>query len=284
MPQTIETVGTKEPGCAAHHGDGTPACGPWTATRTFYIHEPNPYDFNQPYPLIIQAPGCGGTGRDVYALTPFPNMIRVGVSPGPNDLGHGTNPEQGCFDDKEGDDSIDWPFYEKLYDKLNVELCFDRNRVFASGNSSGAWFANELGCKYAGDALRPIRGVMTHRGGLPTEQKYLPTCSTAPLAGMWVHEVTDATSPFDATKVALDRAMSLGGCPAGQVYDTSQFEDFLIQGYGYPVCKRIVGCDPLTPLVVCPLPGNGRSGHDDLANPGFSEFVKAFEAPPLLTE
>ena len=35
-------------------------------------------------------------------------VVRVGLTPAPNSIGHGTNENQGCFDDKEGDDSVDW--------------------------------------------------------------------------------------------------------------------------------------------------------------------------------
>ncbi len=94
-------------------------------------------------------------------------------------------------------------FYENLYDALNPMLCFDRNRVFSAGNSSGAYFSNELGCKYAGDALRPVRGVLPNTGGLPTQAQYVPTCTNKPMAGMWVHEVNDQEMPFSGNKVAI---------------------------------------------------------------------------------
>ncbi len=170
-----------------------------------------------------------------------------------------------------------------MYDALNAQLCFDRNRVFAAGSSNGAWLANELGCKYAGDALRPVRGVLPNSGGLPTDPKYVPTCSAAPLAGMWVHEVTDTAAPFSGAKIAIDRAMSTAHCTSAS-FDTAELVNFPIGG-GKPddTCKRVVDCDPLYPLVVCPLPGNGRSGHDDVVNPGWSTFIKMFEVAPLLT-
>lgn len=289
--QGIQTMGTKDANCAAKLG-GQPKCGPWSVTREYTVFLPKDYNPNTPYTLLFEGPGCGGQSGDVYPIqTKYQDantnnadatIIRVGLRPPPNSIGHGTNENQGCFDDKEGDDSVDWVFYENLYDKLNGELCFDRNRVFSAGNSSGAWFSNELGCKYAGDATRPVRGVLPNTGGLPTEPQYVPTCTNAPMSGMWIHEINDGTNPFSGNKVAIARAMKNNSC-AQENYDTAQLEDFNI-GTNNMNCKRIKNCDPLYPLVVCALNGNGHGSHDDVANPGFATFLKSFRMAPLLTQ
>jgi poly(3-hydroxybutyrate) depolymerase len=285
MANTIPTMGTKDANCAAHLG-GQPKCGAWQTPRDFYVYLPQGYDNTKAYPLVLQGPGCGGKGTDVYGYNNNVDntVIRVGLTPGPNSLGHGTNENQGCFDDKEGDDSIDWVFYEKLYDLFNAAngLCFDRNRVFSGGNSSGSWFSNELGCKYAGDATRPVRGVMPNTGGLPAEAQYKPTCTTKGMAGIWIHETGDTTNGFDGNQRAIERVLPLNGCTGMTTYQqaTTHFVDFP----GSPACKRIDGCDPKFPLVVCPLNGNGHGSHDDVVNPAVSTFLKLFSAPPLITQ
>lgn len=283
---TLETSGVKAADCADMLG-GQPVCGPWKAPRNYNIYLPQNYDYEKPYLLVIHAPGCGGNGTNLPLLNSNAanTVIRVGVAPGPNALGHGTNPEQGCFDTHEGDDSIDWVMYEQLYDQLNADLCFDRNRVFVSGNSNGAWFANELGCKYAGDLLRPVRGVLPNEGGLPTNPRHVPTCTSAPLAGMWTHQVNGVTTPFTSAKVAIERAMSVNSCANGSSFDTAPLQDFPIGG-GKPTdtCKLISGCHALFPIVVCPLPGNRQGSNDDVVNPGGSTFLELFRRPPFLTE
>ncbi|HEX2873549.1 MAG TPA: hypothetical protein VHP33_19960 [Polyangiaceae bacterium] len=282
--QTIQTMGTKDPDCAARIG-GSPLCGPWTATREYYVFMPQNYDPEKPYPLVLQAPGCGGNGYSVPSLNNNVDnsVIRVGITPGPNSLGHGTNPDQGCFDDHEGDDSIDWVLYEQLYDKLDAELCFDRHRVFAGGYGSGGWLANELGCKYAGDPQRPIRGVFPNYGALPTDPRYVPTCSKAPLAGFWIHEATSQVNPFENAQVPIERAMAVDHCDAGTSYDSAPSEDFPIGGGQNPgLCKRLSDCDPLYPLVVCALPNVTRSSNENIVNPGWSTFLELFESPPLV--
>jgi hypothetical protein len=288
---TVLTMGTKDPDCAARLG-GQRKCGPWALEREYFVTLPQGYVKTRAYPLILLGPGCGGTGTNIYALDDGVGgpanvgntVIRVGLTPAPNSIGHGTNENQGCFDDKEGDDSVDWVFYENLWDKLAGQICFDKNRVFAAGNSSGAWLANELGCKYAGDATHPIRGVMPNAGGLPTDPRWVPTCTTHPLAGVWVHEVNDGTAGFNLP-LPINRALKVNDCmPSGVTYATAMYDPFPIGGGNADgTCKKARGCPELYPIVVCPLAGNGHGSHDAVVNPGFSTFVKLFSAPALLT-
>jgi poly(3-hydroxybutyrate) depolymerase len=264
------TMGTKLVGCADSN------CGDWSYDREYVLFLPASYDSAKAYPLVFEGAGCAGTGQDVYPLNNDGTVIRVGLTPPPNAIGHPTNPGQGCFDDHEGDDSVDWVFYENLWDKLADELCFDKNRVFASGNGGGAWLANELGCKYAGDAVHPIRAIMPNTGGLPDDPRFVPTCTTKPMAGMWVHELGDTTNSFAGSQAAITRAMQVNGCPGGN-YAGATWDNFPIGG-GNPdgTCQKMRGCPDLYPLVVCPLPGSGHGSHDGVANPGFSTFIKIF--------
>jgi hypothetical protein len=212
-------------------------------------------------------------------------VIRVGLTPPPNAIGHATNPNQGCFDDREGDDSVDFVFYENLYDLLMQQFCIDKNRVFAGGNSSGSWLANELGCKYAGDPVHPIRGILANTGGLPTDPKYTPTCTDKPMAGMWIGETADPENPFSGNVVAINRAIQVNGCTGGPYTlptNTAPTANFPIGGGNADtVCQQLTGCPTLYPLVVCLIPGNQHASHDNIANPGFSTFVKLFENPPF---
>jgi hypothetical protein len=289
---TIATMGTKDASCADSK------CGAWSYTREYYVTLPKGYDKSKAYPLVLQGSGCGGDGRGVYPLDglgePLVNntVIGVGLSPPPTAIGHvvtagpggaGSATGLACFDDKEGDDSVDWIFYEDLYDKLSTELCFDRNRVFSAGFSTGAWFTNELGCKYAGDAKRPVRGIMPNTGGLPSEPEFEPTCTNKPMTGMWVGQVGDVNNPWTGNEFAISRAMKVNGC-AQSSYDQATYVDFPIGGNNATsTCKKIVGCPDLYPLVVCALPGTAHSSNDSVVNPGFATFLKMFEAAPYLT-
>lgn len=283
--QTTPTMGVKAADCAYPLGS-PPVCGPWAATRRYNVYLPQDYDPEKPYSLIIEAAGCGDSGilAAVLSNNVDKSVIRVGLAPGPNSKGDASVQNPSCFDTREGDDSIDWVMYEALYDQLNSELCFDRNRVFVGGYSNGASLANELGCKYAGDSLRPVRAVLPNGGALPTDPREAPTCSTAPLAGLWIHQVESVNPPFEAAKVAIERAMTLNACPDGG-YDTAPSELFPIGG-GQPndTCKRLSGCSPLYPIVVCPLLTGKQTSNQDVVKPAWSTFIELFQAPPLLTE
>jgi hypothetical protein len=207
------------------------------------------------------------------------SLIRVGLTPPPNAIGHVTNPNQGCFDDKEGDDSVDFVFYETLIDQLKAELCYDQNRVFAVGDSSGAWLANELGCKYGGTTgPYAIRGIASHNGGLPTNPAYTPTCSGKPTAGIWAWRDPGATNALDSNKYAVDHAMQVNGCQATSL-ESAQFTNFPIDASSPgSVCTRILGCPEEYPLVVCKLP-NGILSDDRFVNPAFATFISGFNTP-----
>jgi hypothetical protein len=284
--QTITTMGTKMTGCADHG-----VCGAWTYPRDYYVTLPAGYVNTKAYPLVFEGPGCGGSGTDVYPLTgpaagnaqnANNTVIRVGLTPPPNAINHATNPNQGCFDDKEGDDSVDWVFYENLWDKLAGQICFDKNRVFATGNSSGAWFSNEVGCKYAGDPVHPIRGIMPNTGGLPTETAYVPTCTNKPMAGMWVGETNDPENAFAGNVVGINRAVAVNGCTGGN-WPNAPTADYPIAG-STMTCKQLTGCPVLYPLVVCLLVGNAHQSHDTIANPGFSKFLQFFSTGAQITQ
>jgi hypothetical protein len=295
---SIPTMGEKDANCADKLG-AEKKCGLWgqpgstwlqtPLMRDYYVNLPANYDMNKAYPLVLQGPGCGGVCTNTYPLPDLAGqVIRVGLTPPPSLIGHGTNENQGCFDDKEGDDSVDWVFYENMYDKLNQDVCFDRNRVFSGGNSSGSWFSNELGCKYAGDPTRPVRGIMPNTGGLPNEAQFAPTCTNKPMSGMWVHEVNDVTNPFAGNKVAIDRAIKVNGCMGATSYDAkvaaNEVQNFVIGGNNAAnTCQLLKGCPEIHPLVVCALPGNQHGGHDNVVNPGFATFVKQFSAGNFLT-
>jgi hypothetical protein len=273
----MQTSGTKPAGCADSR------CGDWSFARESFVQLPTGYDKTRAYPLLIEGPGCGGKGNNLYALPDLAgSVIRVGLSPSVDAQAfHATNPNQGCFDDKEGDDSVDWPFYEKLYDQLASTVCFDKNLVFAGGNSSGAWLANELGCKYAGDPTRPIRGVMANTGGLPDQTKYKPTCTTNPMAGFWSYAI-DQVGGSSGNVFAMNRALGVNGCtPTGVTYSAAMFDPFPISATDSTSCKKFKGCADRFPLVVCSLPGTSHGANDNVVDPGWCSFLKLFTTVPV---
>lgn len=268
----VQTSGAKA-------ADATGEPGGWSYAREYFVSLPQPYEPSKAYPLVLEGPGCGGNGTNVYALRADGGLIRVGLSPPPDAINHADYPGLHCFDDAEGDDSVDWPFYEAVMNQLNARVCYDRRRVWAAGTSSGALFANELACKYAGNrAGYSIRGVVT-LGGIPTNPASMPTCSGQPLAGIWIGDVDNQSRPFVQVASAVTRAMQVNSCTGGTRYDDALYDEFPLPGLSPTTCKQVVGCPATYPVVVCPTPGTGRSSHEEIAVPGFAKLVQLL-APP----
>jgi hypothetical protein len=280
----IDTMGVKDAKCADL------ACGPWMYVREYYVRLPANYDKNKVYPLVFEPISCGGKGLNYTQLSAFDDtLIRVGMTPPPNEIGHSTNPNQGCPDNAEGDDSVEWNFYEKLYDRLAERTCFDKNRVFFAGIHHGATMADQFACKYAGDPTRPVRGILSDSGGLfpsmifQSTFQHVPTCSNTPIAGIWMDPTGNTTIPFTFAIEAINRAMKVNGCTIGTGFLDAEFEPFPIGG-NQPdnTCKLMKGCPALSPIVVCAIQTNNSTVGVGIRAPGFMTFLKLFESPMAL--
>jgi hypothetical protein len=264
---TIETMGTKDA--------SSDKAGPWTYIREYFIDLPADYDNMKPYHLVLQGPGCGGGGKDVFGLQDAGGgkMIRIGVSPVTEAQGTNPVPWNGCFDDKEGDDSIEWIFYEKMMDELKTKLCFDMNRVFASGNSSGSWWGNELACKYGSDTGgHRIRGIAVNTGGLPEAAAESPTCDGGAFAGMWMHANQDPANPYSGTQFAVEEALKKNKCTS--TWDSPR-DPYEVTGSpaASAICQKFQGCPAAFPVVLCTVQAAHHDDNNQLANPAFTQFI-----------
>jgi hypothetical protein len=278
---TVATSGTKG-------ADATGVPGPWSYTREYFIWLPPGYDNTNAYPLVFQLPPCTIKGNQVPSLSPTGmaanagvdgSVIRIGLTPPPNSVQDASLPNGGCFDDYEGDDSIEFPFYEAVMDAVRSTLCFDQNRVFVTGYSGGAFLGDALSCKYAGNtAGYRIRGTLLSQGASRGTPQPV-TCSGGPQAGFFIHEIGNTTYPFLSAKKAINCMLANNGCVIAD-YDTAPKVDYPIGGGQAPsVCKKIGCCPETTPVVVCPLGGTSNSSHDELGNPGYSTLITELSAP-----
>jgi len=250
------------------HGQKDDEDSPWSFEREFYIRIPEGYDHNRPYPIVFQGPGCGGT-HPVEGTYDFDGsrdqFVMVALRPQ-----YGIHYET-CFDDKEGEDSIDWPFFESLVDYMKARTCLDENRMFAAGNSSGAWLANELGCKYAGNTEGyNIRAVGPNTGGLPPVGQEAPICSGQPLAGIWIGDLRDPSNPWEGNVLAIERALRVNGC-SNPDYHAAATELFEVPDQP-DICRRVLGCPPDYPVVYCTFDNGTHEFHRDFGDVAFPRF------------
>ena len=128
--------------------------------RTYYLDLPSDYDpAADPKPLIIAYHGTSLSHEDwLNGRYPLRDAVGNGailIYP------------DAAFSQAAGYtqwvDAVDAQMFEDLLDALPATLHFDPDRIFITGHSSGAGFADVLGCNY-GDRIRaiaPVVGTLT---------------------------------------------------------------------------------------------------------------------------
>jgi len=127
------------------------------APRLALVVVPSSYDPRQAYPLVFVfhwRPATGGSARAALDLEPA--AAGRAIFAYPDGIGntwdvtlHGVNQD------------MDHVF--AVRDALRAEYCVDLARTFATGYSAGAFFVNQLACRYGTDLLTAIA---PHSGGI----------------------------------------------------------------------------------------------------------------------
>jgi len=145
----------------------------------------------------------------------------------------------------------DLPYFDALLADLGEKYCIDTTRVFAAGQSNGAFFVNALGC-YRPDAIRAIASVA---GGGPPGQ-----CSGS-VSAMIIHGTADTTVAIEKGTFSRDYWLAANGCTGA----ASMPDDIA-------ACARYSGC--AEPVLWCEHGG----GHawPDFAGAAIRQFVFGF--------
>jgi poly(3-hydroxybutyrate) depolymerase len=167
--------------------------------RQFIVSVPWGYDGSVPYPLAFAFHGKSRTHRECqdvdcrgfrsvlgdHAILVYMKSLNAGWRD--DDVGFANN----------------LPFFAATIAVMKAQYCVDENRVLASGTSSGAYFANELACKY-GDQLMavfPVGGGLTETEG----------CQR-PIPAIVLHGVDDTHVTFDQGERTRDYYAKRNGC------------------------------------------------------------------------
>jgi poly(3-hydroxybutyrate) depolymerase len=243
--------------------------------RAYYVWIPEDYDNKKPYRLVHIMYGCGdkyaGATATYKLFNEDPQAIYVGLNMPPTGV---ADSEGTCYNDDGGAAATEWEFFDLVNQQLESNFCFDKNRVFAAGYSSGSWVAQMFGCYFSGfDATRKfgknlsLRGEMTVTGGLPD----VPACSTKPVASLWIHDAGDMANQISGSLTNLDRILALNKC-AGK--DTMPWGEDALK----TVCKQYTGCPADYPVVFCTTTGRAHDSQNDNALPAFSQFTHMMDA------
>ncbi len=139
-------------------------------------------------------------------------------------------------------------FFELVRAQIEADYCVDERRVFLAGSSSGANFANLLGCLHGDQvlAIAPVSGSFTDP----------PSCQGAP-AALVMHGIDDSHITIDRGEAARENYRLRSGCAATS---TPPLADMHAQvraardqkpSVETLACVDYNGCRPASPLRWC---------------------------------
>lgn len=167
------TPSPPRPSAGCTHATGASGRGmPQTITvdgaqRSYILDVPTTAVSAGPAPLLVDFHGFGHSGTGVWRVSKFKDVAEqerfITVYPdgvtvrfthdGKEYVGPG-------WDIRRRDGNPDLAFVTALLDHLEATYCVDRNRIFATGFSNGAFFSHLLGCVMADRvaAIAPVSG------------------------------------------------------------------------------------------------------------------------------
>ena len=197
--------------------------------RSYVLSIPQHYDPDTPLALVFGWHGSGATGalaRQESSIEPAAAGRAIFVYP--DGLGAA------------GASGWDWTatgrdveLFDALVDHLTGTYCIDRNRIFSTGFSDGAYFTNAIGC-FRGNVLRAIAPVA---GGPPG------TSDCVGNVGVWIaHASNDPIVDFTTGGIATrDFWIARNGCST----TVAPVQESPAE------CAEYQDCEPDLPVVWC---------------------------------
>ncbi|WP_193790804.1 alpha/beta hydrolase family esterase [Sorangium cellulosum] len=221
-------------GCGKANPQTGSAQSPLTVSgHQYYVKLPTNYDASKPYPVMIMFNPTGNPiswaeqNAGFETTGPKEAWIRVYPHPANSSSGWGAN---------------DVSFFQPFYDQITGNLCIDKARVFAAGESSGGDFSSILGCEHA-DKLRAIGPCATKN-----VQQYPLNASTRKCTGqvtaVVIHGKRDSVVGTDNGPKTRDFYTALNHCEASTTP---------VEGYTDDLsnCVLAQGCDEDYPVYWC---------------------------------
>jgi poly(3-hydroxybutyrate) depolymerase len=209
--------------------------------RTFIISAPTGYDGKKPLAVLFAFHGAGG-GAASFAGGAFGTISKMAA-----DKAWRIFPQAFGGNTWSRDEPDDVQFMGALMKWLDEKACYDKGAVFATGQSSGAYFSHRFACD-RGDV---VRAVATNSGGQRMERTL--DCKT-PVSSWTSTGLADNPGHVMGTRQANEVWRKLAGCSM----------DSAPTGVG--PCIAYKGCKPGYAVHHCehggghPLPGYGVAG------------------------
>ncbi len=191
-PPTVEPVPTEGPSKYQQPGDYSESLDVEGTERTFLLHVPPSYQPDSPIPLVFNLHGRTDTAvrhQDMTQLNAKADQAGfVIVAPQAID-----EPPTwwGAVPTEIGDPDMD--FIDALLALLQAELNIDPQRIYATGFSNGASFANRLACSRSEifAAVAPVSGG--HVGYYDCDAEYA-------VSVLAIHGLNDSIIPFEGNQ------------------------------------------------------------------------------------
>ena len=243
----------------AHTGDGVlPAALPNTDARLtqevrtvrvgeqdrgYLLLRPLTMASERRYPLVLVLHGDGGTAGSYHGAYKFERGSgEDAVLAYPDGVGSTWELERAT-------DNRDVAYLEALVAQVSSELPIDRERVFATGYSSGGFMANVLACQRPG----LLRAISSSAGGAPYNQKETwpngyPKCpGQKPVAMLALHGLMDMGVTPDSGRFSAEYWAYVNGCNTDEMETTR-----------YPECHAFRGCPRGLDVAHCEIRGLGH--------------------------
>jgi poly(3-hydroxybutyrate) depolymerase len=205
--------------------------------RRFLVRVPKSYDGKKPLPLVFALHGGGANGMSFETrIAAIKNAIgERAMFVYPDGLAASGGMITWARDFKD-----DLAFMDAVLVWWKEKVCFDESRVFAMGQSSGAYFSHTLGCHRPG----VFRAVATNGGGARANE--FVGCKGDPVAA-WVSNGAADTAHIAAARKARDEWVKINGCTMANPMKTTP-----------EPCVSYTGCKTGFPVHYCENSG----GHD----------------------
>jgi polyhydroxybutyrate depolymerase len=209
--------------------------------RTYVSFTPLLRDRRRPLRIVFGFHGDVRTGMDVRdGLDLERHADGEAIFVYPDGLGMTWRTEDGS------DKNADYLFFDALLEHFAKTACIDRSRVFLTGFSRGAFFANQLACRREVRAVAPIAGGGPYplAGDRPAKGPF--QCPARSPAAMIFHGEADPNVPYGSGRTSRDFWQNANGCTK----TTAAFDP--------SPCVAFESCVEGRPVFWCSIPKHGH--------------------------
>ncbi len=240
--------------------------------RTFDVHVPASYNPATPMPVVLNFHGLTSNSaqEELLAKTNEKGDAVGFIAVHPQGTGNPASWNAGACCSPANDSMVDdVGFVGAMIDKLELDLCVDPARVFATGMSNGGFLSHRLACELADRiaAVAPVAGV-----------NGLTTCAPKrPISVMHFHGTADPLVPYGGSPQMgfIGVEQSFSDWALRDKCTDSPFESFR---KGDSHCATYKQCDGGAEVILCTVDNGGHTWPGGLPIPGLGNTTTDLSA------